>query len=330
LLVTCVAGALLFDRTGSLPRSAWAGPWLILVVMTAFNLYCSPMLAVMEGCGRVGQVARLRLVQSMIGYGLTWIALFAGGGLWAIPLSTATAGLCTAYWLRLDTSLLRQFESSAAIPVERAIDWRREVLPFQWRIAVSWISGYLIFQLFTPLIFVNLGPVAAGRLGIASAIFNALMSVGVSWINAKIPSLTAHITRGERDQLNRSFATVASRSIGFTTLSSALVVVVVYVLGALGVHHVDRIADLPTLVCIAVTTSATTVIYAAASYIRAHREEAMLSVSVVSGLATLAAAYFASRHGTLLTMLLQACVTIFISLPWTLKLFQQYHRRSAP
>ncbi|MEP7098985.1 MAG: hypothetical protein ABI781_00655 [Burkholderiales bacterium] len=329
LLVAAMAGALLFDRTGSLPRQLWLGPWLSLVSMTAINLYFSPMLAVVEGCGRVGQVARLRLAQSMIGYGLTWAALIAGLGLWAIPLSAATAGLCTALWLRLDNHLLRAFEITTPLPHGSGVDWRREVLPFQWRIAVSWISGYLIFQLFTPLVFVNLGPVAAGRLGIALAIFNALMSVGVSWINAKIPSLTAHVTRGERAELNRNFGSVARRSAAFTIASSMTVLLVVYLLDASGVPHVDRIADLPTLACIAISTSATILIYAAASYMRAHREEPMLAVSVVGGLITLVAAYFASRHGTFATMLVQTAITLVISVPWTLQLFLRYYRRVA-
>jgi len=315
LLLTSLAGAVLFDRTGSLPREFWVGPWLALVGVTAINLYFSPMLAVVEGCGRVGQVARLRLAQSMIGYGLMWAALYAGAGLWAIPLGAGTAGLCTALWLRSGTHLLRAFEITTPISPGCGVDWKREVLPFQWRIAVSWISGYLIFQLFTPFVFVNLGPVAAGRLGIALAIFNALMSVGVSWINAKIPALTAHVTR---------------RSAAFTTASSATVVLVVYLLGVFGVPHVDRIADLPTLACIAISTSATIFIYAWASYMRAHREEPMLAVSVVGGIVTLIAAYLASRHGTFMTMLVQTVVTLVISVPWTLRLFQRYYRRPAP
>lgn len=329
LLFTAILGSLLFDRTGSLPRQVWLGPWAAMVSVTAINLYFSPMLAVVEGCGRVGQVARLRLIQSMIGYSLTWAALFAGAGLWAIPLSAATAGLCTALWLRLDSHVLRAFETAVPIARGRGIDWKREVLPFQWRIAVSWISGYLIFQLFIPLVFVNLGSVAAGRLGIALAIFNALMSVGVSWINAKMPALTTHVTRGERAELNRTFDSVARRAVAFTAAGSAAVLLVVYVVGVLGVPHVDRIADLPTLVCIAISTSATTLIYAGAAYMRAHREEPMLPVSVVGGVVTLVTSYFASQHGVFVTMLAQTTITLVISLPWTIRLFQSYYRRAA-
>jgi len=200
------------------------------------------------------------------------------------------------------------------------------VFPFQWRIAVSWISGYLMFQLFTPLVFVNLGEVAAGRLGMSLAIFAALQSVGVSWINAKIPVLTTHIARGEHGALNRIFRQVLSRSAGFTTVACLVVLAAVHCLGALGWGHLaNRVADLPTLACIAVTAAVNTVVYGAASYMRAHRVEPMLTVSVVAAGLTLTAAYFASRHGMFPTMLLQAMITVFVCLPWTLFLFRNFH-----
>ena len=33
------------------------------------------------------------------------------------------------------------------------ISWRKEVFPMQWKIALSFMSGYFVFQLFTPVLF---------------------------------------------------------------------------------------------------------------------------------------------------------------------------------
>lgn len=328
-IVTSLAGAVLFERAGSLPRGLWLGPWIALVALTSINLYASPILAVTEGCGRVGQVARLRLVQSMLGHGLAWLALAAGAGLWAIPLIAGVAALLTLRWLSSDRHLLRAFDSEAGIPPDRGIDWRREVFPFQWRIAVSWISGYLIFQLFTPLTFVHLGAVAAGKLGIALTIFSALLSVGVSWINAKTPLMSAHIARGERRQLDQIFRAVMIRSVGFVVAACAAVLAGVAVLTAIGMPQVARIADFPTLVCIALATCANVVVYGAAAYMRSHRVEPMLPVSVAGGLLVMLTSWFASQHSSFLTMLLQAAVTCLLSLPWTLLLFRKFRRAGA-
>ena len=36
---------------------------------------------------------------------------------------------------------------------EFAMDWKTEMWPFQWRIAVSWVCGFFISQLFNPVLF---------------------------------------------------------------------------------------------------------------------------------------------------------------------------------
>lgn len=35
------------------------------------------------------------------------------------------------------------------------VSWKTEIWPLQWRIALSWLSGYFIFQLFTPILFIT-------------------------------------------------------------------------------------------------------------------------------------------------------------------------------
>ena len=52
--VTTAVGILLFHRAENIAMSNWLGPWVLLVIVTALNLYLSPMLAVIEGCGWVG------------------------------------------------------------------------------------------------------------------------------------------------------------------------------------------------------------------------------------------------------------------------------------
>jgi hypothetical protein len=64
-----------------------------------------------------------------------------------------------------------------------------------------------------------------------------------------------------------------------------------------------------------------------AAYMRAHREEPMLPVSVVTGLLTAVVAYFGSRVGILPMMLLYAAVATFVTLPWTSVLFGRYYKR---
>ncbi len=322
-----IAGAIFFLQKGTEPLSVWLAIWIVLVSATAANLWLSPGLAVMEGCGKVGQVARLRLVQSVLGYAILWATLLSGGGLWATTVVPVVSALCTGYWLKAHGNMLHWL-SSRAVDIKNQLSWRKDVLPLQWRIALSWASGYLIFNLFTPMVFSHHGAVEAGRLGMALTVFSAISTIGMSWVNANAPNFTMHIARGERRELNALFKFVVRRSIAVTTFMSFGVVSVAWLLASLGVPVMSRIASLGVLTCIALVTAANSMVFAAAVYMRAHREEPMLPVSVVTGILTAVSAYFGSRMGVLPMVVIYAVITVCLSLPWTAWLFRGYFKRN--
>ena len=68
------------------------------------------------------------------------------------------------------------------------VAWRREILPFQWRISVSWMSGYFIFQLFTPMLFTNQGAVAANANRGKTAIKAAVVATNANLMVTENPS----------------------------------------------------------------------------------------------------------------------------------------------
>lgn len=326
-LIGGIAGFAFFSKTGTEPMSVWLAVWIVLIISTAVNLRLSPGLAVMEGCGKVGQVARLRLVQSVIGYLLFWILLMAGAGLWAATAVPTVSAMCTGYWLKNEGSMLRWLVGRPA-DIDNKLSWRTDVLPLQWRIAVSWMSGYLIFNLFTPVVFSRQGAAEAGRLGLALAVFSALSTVGMSWINAKAPNFTMHIARGERKELNSLFKAVFFRSTFTISLISVFFVFLVWCATKLGISQVHRIASLDVLAILVIVTIANSIVYALAVYMRAHREEPMLPHSVTVGALVACAVYFGSTYGVLFMMTSYMAIVLTIALPWATWLFAKYLRKS--
>lgn len=321
-----VAGALFLAHRSPLPILEWLGVWCVMVMCTAINLTYVPPLAMLEGFGRVGQVARLRLRQAIVGYLALWAALVFGAGLWSACMVPVAGTLLTAFWLRGNGKIYQGLLSRAVLDGQQ-IAWRRDVLPFQWRIALSALSGYFIFYSFTPLIFANRGAVEAGRFGMAMTIFNALAQVGTSWIYAKTPMFAMHISRGERAELNRLFLGVFKRSFIFTVLAVSAIVIGDVVLTGAGVRQMSRIAAPGVMACLALVCVANCVIFSFAAYMRAHREEPMLFVSVAGGIATGFVAYFGSRVSVLTMSMMYAALTACVLLPWTAALFLRYYRR---
>lgn len=317
------AGVVFFAHKNQLPWTQWIGIWSLLVVCTSINLAFMPRLAFMEGSGQVGKVARLRFLQGIIGYTCLWALLWLGAGLWVAMIIPAVSAVCTWYWLRTNGTLFSGLTRLEFRP-EHGIAWRRDVMPFQWRIALSWISGFFIFYLFTPLVFAQRGAVEAGRLGMAMSVFSAVSTVGMSWVNAKTPTFAMLISRGERQSLDSLFRAVCIRSLAFTTLASIGVVALAYMLTSMHVRIMTRIAVPEVLVFLAIVCVLNGFIFAAAAYMRAHREEPMLPQSIVMGLATAAVAYFGSHLGVLTMVALYAAITAFIGVPWTAWLFRKY------
>lgn len=322
-----VTGGLFLAHRDALPPEQWVGPWAVMMFCTAVNLTYVPALAMFEGCGQIGQVARLRLVQSVIGYTGLWTGLLSGAGLWSACFVPLAATLSTGFWLAY-LGRLYQWLLQRVVRDAQRIAWRRDVLPFQWRIAVSAASGYFIFYSFTPLIFANRGPAEAGQFGIAMAVFNALSAVGTSWVYAKTPAMAMYISLGERKALDALFKAVTLRSVLFTTVAAAGIVGGAMLLTWTGLPLMRRIAGSGVLACLAVVCVANCLISAFAAYMRAHREEPMLSVSLVGGIATTLVAWLGSRSSLLTTSMLYAALTSLVLLPWTFLLFRRYSRRT--
>ncbi|HTQ35603.1 MAG TPA: hypothetical protein VMH77_01095 [Steroidobacteraceae bacterium] len=317
-------GFIFFRRDQSLPPRQWAGPWLMLVIFTAVNLYLSPHLAIMEGIGRVGQVARLRLYQAVAGSLLLWVGFGFGLALWAVPSVSGVAALMTWIWL-MRHGRLRMPNGLGKTGV--ALSWRQDVFPLQWKIALSWLSGWFISNAFVPMLFAHRGAVEAGRLGLALSMFNAVSALGMSWVNAAAPQFMRHIALGERAALNQLFRRVLLSSISFVLMASLAAVGGVAILKYTGFAIVERVASLPVLACLMLVTVANGFIFAAAAYMRAHKEEPMLLPSVVGGVITGSLAWFGSRYGTLPMMAIYAASTFCLGVPWAALLFLRYLRR---
>lgn len=323
ILVASVAGVLFFSRDPSASHINWLWPWLMLCVATGLNLFLSPSLAMLEGAGLVGDVARIRLFQSIAGYSLMAFALVLGAGLWVSSVITLSAFVGSALWMKKNALMLRWLHQRA-IQTHSSINWRKDIFPFQWRIAISWVSGYFIFQLLTPMIFKHQGAVEAGRFGMVLAVFNAIQSTGMSWVYSRSPRLAAAISRGEKSELHSIFLRALKPALGITTLACFFMVALVWALNDLGFHWAQRFSSVQVVISIALVTLVNAIIFAFAVFMRAFKEEPMMLPSLTLGVLTLVIAYFASRYSVELTASLYLAATFFIALPWSFKIFRRY------
>ncbi|HBC9557795.1 TPA: hypothetical protein KFM62_005116 [Escherichia coli] len=321
------AGVHFFNTNGTLTTSQWIYAWFFISLFSALNVFSSPFLSSLEGMGLVGKVARVRLYQSITGYIGLAVLFLLHFRLNAIPIISGSAVLFSFFYiLKIKFNIL--FSPIKKISKNKdniSISWRNEIFPFQWRIAISWISGYFIFQLFNPLVFTNQGATEAGKLGLLLTIFSTLLTLSMSWISAKIPTMSRLISSNNRADLNALFIKIFCCSLAFNVLLSLAFVLVVKILIIMNIPLVERISEFRTVMMVAIINIINHIIFCMASYMRAHKEEPLLLNSVVTGLLVAVLSYLMSKHSVFAMMSSYLCVLVVITLPWVFILFRRYY-----
>ncbi|HEN3589684.1 TPA: hypothetical protein U5E11_004328, partial [Yersinia enterocolitica] len=207
------------------------------------------------------------------------------------------------------------------------ISWYKEIFPFQWKIALSWLSGYFIFQLFNPMLFAHQGPIEAGRIGLTLATFSAMLSLSMSWVTAKSPTMARLIAENKKTELNSLFISLIKKSGALNFLISFFFLICVYFLEKTHIDIVGRIASFDVLILLFIISLANHAIFSMAVYMRCHKEEPMIWNSLITGVLALPFIYFFSKVSSFATIASYGAIMIFVSLPWCYMLFHKYYNR---
>jgi O-antigen/teichoic acid export membrane protein len=287
LIITVVLPLGIFFFSSNEPAGnlvSWRGPWTALVIATGMNICLSPILAIIEGCGLVAKIAMLRLAQIVGSSVLAWGSLWSGFGLYAAAISTVTSLAITCVLLGPSIRRLVRDIFSAYRP-DAHMSWRQEIWPFQWRIALSWLSGYLIFQLLTPVLFAYQGPRVAGQVGMSLSITSALSSFAMSWISTKAPNFGILVARKEYRKLDILFFRSLGQSLAMAGIGALVLALLAFYAHNSGHHFSGRIVNFVSFSLLILIAIINHVVNAEALYLRAHKKEPFLGLSILGGIA---------------------------------------------
>ncbi len=306
MAVTLVPVGLAFFRHAAAKPGTNAGagavhfgwPWFLVVVASSCTFQVDPLFSFLEGCGYVPEVARTRLRQSLVGTALGWGAFLLHRGLFAPGCMIFGQALAGGWFVHSKRGLLLPLLRHATSQFR--IDWRAEVWPFQWRIAVSWLAGYITSQLFNPILMNFRGPVEAGRMGMSLNVCATLSSMAIAWMNTKAAPFGRMIARKEYSALDRSFFRALWQSTLAAVSACGAVWAIISLLGArdVRVHGVllaSRLLSPLPLAFLFFGTIGNIVVFAEALYLRAHKQEKFMINSLLGAVYIAPLAYFLGR-----------------------------------
>ena len=312
--VVGVLGIVSFNSWGTSPQLAgidWEVPWALALFGLFAGQCASPVISLMEGSGKVVPAWRLRMVQEWTGGVACAAALVFGWGLYGIAL----------YWLGRSLIslplLFRRIHGDCGTLLSATphiFRWRDEMWPFQWRIGLSNLSGFLIFRASIIAILSEQGPVIAGQYGFALAAMNMMLAVTTSWPNSQATRL-GHLIAANTPWIAKieSQGTM-KRSLLFAFVSAIAVWSLFGFAASADLDISRRMTDLVTLALVLATGVAHHAVACQAVLLRAQIREPLLVISVVGGIANIAGALVAAHLGTPPLIALSALTCALIGL----------------
>ena len=274
----------------------WRGPWIALVLCSAMVLFALPFQSLLEGCNQVAVLQRYRLQQVILSALALWATLFFGLGLWA----AAAAALATVLnSLVLILHRYRRFFGAFLQPPSGArLDWRTDIWPMQWRLALSGVVSFLAVSLFNPVMFHYHGAATAGRMGLTLAISAGVQAIALAWISTRVPRFGQYVSRRDWRSLDALWWRSAIVSTAVAIAGALAAFLLVYVLHDLRMPVSQRLlAPLPTAILLA----GAVIMHMSqcqSAYLRAHRQEPIVWMSVTCSVLTgLSVWWFGARMG---------------------------------
>lgn len=273
----------------------WRTPWILLVVASAITFQLDPVCAFFEGCGYVSTIAHMRFTQAVVGSILAWTAMLTHHGLFSpAMLIFGNAIVQIGYLSRLHFRRLLVGLITRSV-AQHSVSWRREIWPFQWRIAITWLASYFTLQLVNPILFLFRGPVAAGRMGMSLSIANSIGTVGLAWMSTKAAPFGNLIARGETSALDSLFFRTLRQSLVLLSTACTGFFVCLLIADRFLPHLAARVLPSWAFALLLVTTLLNHIFFSEALYLRAHKREPLLVQAVVIAILMAISTYVSAR-----------------------------------
>jgi hypothetical protein len=322
-VVLLPAGWLILSKGGN--EIDWRFPWTWAALVAAVIILPMPAMVILNGSGRIAESLRAMAIQRIVINGTQWAVLAVGGGLlsWAASQTAGLiflAGWLFLFWRPAFRDLWRH------PPGGPRVNWRREVWPFQWKVALSTPFIYLTFQVFTPVLFLYAAEGESGRMGLCLTIANALTGASSAWVISRMPLFGHIIARREWAALDRMFWRSFRQSAMMLAVAAAAVWTVIVILqGATGNWIGDRLLRVGLILLGAFVQHAG---FSMACYLRAHRRDPFSKLFIALGATTAAVAFTVGRAGggTLSMSAIYLVMNVVFYVGWGVAIFARSRR----
>ena len=325
VIVLIVAGLSFLSSTPTHGASvSWRGPWIALCVVTGMNVMFIPAWAILQGCGQFKSFYACRVVEVPARMIAMYAAIVSGAGLWAAAIASSVSFIWVGCFLLIRFQSF--FRSLLKSRVEEKIAWTLEIFPLQWRIALSWMSGYFAFSLFTPVLFHFQGPVIAGQMGMTWTLIMGVSGLASTWIQVKISDMGSLVARKKYLSLDRIAFKAGAISVLVTIAGLLAFYLVLLLLNRF--EPMYRAKLLPTWPAVFFMTAEVLrqISVSQSFYVRAFKKEPYLALSLISGLVIGVSVVSCAKYFGLVEVSFCYLVATVLSLVWATRILVLFRK----
>lgn len=280
-----IVGTLFFKSESVFTLTAWYA----YCIIGGISLFVSLFQSIFQGIDKVAIIQKNSTYLSFLLLGFTCLFLFFGMNIWALVVANLFSALFTSFLLFKEG---RNFwDQLWKYKIQNRYEFWKEIVPLQWRYAITWTSGFFVFSLTTPAIYKFTNPEVAGKYGLTLAIISSINAISYGWISTKIPKFNMFASRNEENQLIKLFNKSFFQGSLIYIIGIISFFLFLSILQEFSIYG-NRFLDLSNTLFLAISNFALFIITSLAVYTRSHRIEPFIFYSSLQALSMIVLAVF--------------------------------------
>lgn len=307
----------------------WQVPLLVLLLSISISIIVNGVYSFLEGCLFVFEISIVRIIQNISFITLFVVFIISNLGLLAYGLAQLFSLLIAVFFLSRQKVFIALRNIYKSVSDENSFNWMQDIFPLQWRVAISSISGYFIFQIADLFAFKYQGPVLSGQLGFTMSLVNGIVIVSSVWTSSRSPMYANLVANNKINDLQILFKrTIFASIITFLFLGIAFFVFKLLFIDYYKLVFVGRLLNNFDTLLILLYSMCNVIIFSFAAYCRSNKEEPFLAPSVFGAVWGIFTSFLVLKY---LTMQWFCFLLVFnnliIGIPWAIWIYYKMKQK---
>jgi hypothetical protein len=317
ILILLIVGYFYF-KTESLAIYA---AWFIFSIVGGIYLFLGLLQSIYQGLDKVKDIQINIFISSSIMTVLNWTMLMMHFKIWALVIGNLLGLLISSYLLFRTAP--KFWKIVLHYKITNTYHFFKETMPLQMRYAITWASSYFIMYLYVPATYKLVGQVQAGQLGMTIVILTAINGIANNWIFTKVPKFNMLVSLKDYLGLNSLFKRAAFQGLFVQLLFSVLFIFGLYFLHSVLPSVSNRFLSVDLTFLLLLPQIAQYIVGALAVYLRAHKEEPFMWLSVTNAALMICAVFGVLSHNLGLKVLFYCLNLIYwvVIIPLAFRIF---------